>query len=93
MGWLTSLCLADFDPIWIKIELFGAEIVPVAWTQLRQSLGWSVVVFLDKSGRVVDLGASIEPMSAMMDEDQYNNLRGNVEIVLIFEVDINAICN
>jgi hypothetical protein len=29
--------------------------VPVAWTQSRRSLGRSVDVFLDKSGRVVVL--------------------------------------
>ena len=52
---MTSSCSANFDPIWTKLELFGAEVVLVTWTQLQQSLDWSVVVFLDKSGRVVVL--------------------------------------
>ena len=55
MGWLTTSCSANFDLIRTKLGWIGAVIMPITWTQLQRSLDWSIVVFLDESGRVVVL--------------------------------------
>ena len=87
--WVRSelSCSANFGPISTKLERsveFVIAVVVAESADVEASCGRSIVRFCDKSGRVVGLVASIDPMSAMMDKDGSRPAVVNRNLVMLF---------
>ena len=84
---MTSSCSANFDPIWTKLGWIGAVIMPVTWTQSQRLLDWSVVVVLDKYGRVVVLvdGGRPAVVNHNLEDERWGFARGarRTSVVLV----------